>query len=206
MEPMRVSLLLLALAAGCGSDVGGDDLATACGDCADGAIDLSASVDGGDDGNNPGPDMAQPPQDLSGLDLKGVFVCGQNICGSGQTCCAMASGGMLVGTCTNGPCADGGVPVQCAYPSECMGDPCCITVQSGAATAANCTNAANACVPNLNVGTQSGQTRGCTTNSDCTAGGITSSYPTCCTQVKYGVHLCFNSTLAGLSGGAFTCP
>jgi hypothetical protein len=204
---MRVYVVLLALAAGCGADAGSGDLGTQCGDCSDGGVlDLSASVDGGDDGNSPGPDLLPEPQDLSGFDLKGVFVCGNNICSGGQTCCATASGGMLNGTCTTGSCADGGVPVQCAYPAECMGDPCCITVANGAATATNCTNMASACQPNLNVATQSGQTRGCTTNADCTAGVTTPNYPTCCTQVKYGVHLCFNTTLAALSMGAFTCP
>jgi hypothetical protein len=208
---MRASWLLLAtLSFGCTSPNdgqqldGGDDQSVGSGgdDLSQASQDLSVS---GDLAMPAQPDLAMP-QDLSGIDLMGVFVCGSNLCSSTQTCCVTAANGMFSGACTTGSCPDGGVPVACEHPQDCKGDPCCMNVANGSPTDVACTTSMSACVPNINIGTQSGPTRLCNTSADCTAGPVTTNDPDCCTYVKYGVHMCFNKTVAGLSGGKFTCP
>lgn len=203
--------VLLALLGGCTADNAQQTGDGGEGDLSGSVDDLSAAADlsagGAVDGPPAGPDLAMP-QDLRGFDLAGVFVCGSNLCGSGQTCCVTSGGGMANGSCLAGACGDAGVPVSCGGPTDCMGDPCCLTVQNSLPTQVVCTNMANACVPSFNLATKSGTTRICRNDADCTSGGVTTSYGTCCTMVDNGQHLCFNSTIAGLTSGKgkITCP
>jgi hypothetical protein len=71
----------------------------------------------------------------------------------------------------------------------------------------SCTAAPNACPSNVAF-TGTSEVRLCHADNDCTAGGINTNLTQCCSASYQGtvIHLCLNSTLAGLTGGAVTCP
>lgn len=167
-----------------------------------------------DDGGNPAdfagmmslPDLSRPPADLAG-----AFVCGTSgVCMNGTVCCVSAGGGGATGSC-QATCGDGGVPVQCRGPDNCGGDPCCVTIMNNVPTMVSCTAAADACKTMYTFNgamIQSGQTRLCHLDGDCTSGDSSTQYPNCCTGMMNGVsqQFCFSMQLAALSGGVVTCP
>jgi hypothetical protein len=97
--------------------------------------------------------------------------------------------------------------IQCATPSDCPGAACCITVTGGSFGSSMC-EATASCVPAISMTTLSGQTRACTTDTDCAGSTM---LPTCCTATLSGQtgKICFNTTyaqLASLVGATITCP
>ncbi len=100
-----------------------------------------------------------------------------------------------------------GPKMECFTPADCGGKPCCLTVQSQALQGLVCTTTADSCNPSLDI-TGSGQTRTCTTDTDCTSGLTRSILPTCCMATRNGqsIQMCFSTGLAQLSGGAVVCP
>ena len=186
------------LIAGCGGDNG-----TA--DSGGGGQDLSASAQDLTTGGQPDltskplTDMAYTPSTDGG-----PFTCGGagNCAAQGKMCCVSAGGPACMTSC-----ADGGFPVQCSGPEFCGGDPCCVTVTNGSPTSVACTTDPKACMPNFNFSTFSGMTRACHADVDCTAGGITTNYPDCCTVTgSNGQRICFNKAVAAGSMGRLTCP
>jgi hypothetical protein len=98
--------------------------------------------------------------------------------------------------------------VQCTNWSECGGNPCCVAVNSGAFSGTTCTTSASGCSPTLNIFSQTGVTRTCVTDSDCTSGTSSSQLSTCCTANAQGqtLHVCFSSAYTSFTGGVVTCP
>ena len=98
---------------------------------------------------------------------------------------------------------------SCGGPADCNGDPCCAQFVKGSVTTVACTSSKSACMPMLNLATQTGMTRICTADADCTS-GVTppNDYSTCCTASGGGQSskICFSKTLPAFSMGAVTCP
>jgi hypothetical protein len=72
-----------------------------------------------------------------------------------------------------------------------------------------CTNSPDACPPTISFATQSGQTRLCNTDADCTSGTTMSQLKTCCTYKGMNAlpyHACANANIAAFSQGQITCP
>ncbi len=94
-----------------------------------------------------------------------------------------------------GACGGSVKPVSsCGGPADCGGDPCCYQVtpvQNGGQL--SCASSASSCVPEQGVDTFT--TRLCTTDADCTAGGVSTQLATCCPSTVQGknVHACAKS-------------
>jgi hypothetical protein len=101
----------------------------------------------------------------------------------------------LAAACALAACGGSVKPVNsCAGPADCGGDPCCYEVtpvQSNGQI--SCGNSASSCVPEQGVDTFT--TRLCTTDADCTAGGVSTQLATCCPNTIQGknVHTCAKS-------------
>jgi hypothetical protein len=145
-------------------------------------------------------DLAAPPD----LIANGI-TCGAMQCPVGERCCARTVG-MTTTTMCASSCPDGGISAACDGPEDCTGNPCCAQIMANTTSGSSCTTMANACVPTYSIGTQSGQTRVCHVDGDCTSGGVTTNLNRCCTVTQNGVmaHICLNTVLAQFSGG--TCP
>lgn len=154
------------------------------------------------------PDLAMPLQDLRQPpvgDAAGV-VCGNMTCGKGLKCCVEVQGMGAMAKCLAG-CPDGNFPVACDGPEDCGGNPCCVDVKGAMLSAgAVCTAKPSECVPQLQLQTQSGRSRLCHVNADCTAGVANSELPLCCRVQQGGqqVQVCLNQLIAGFIGAA--CP
>ncbi len=103
--------------------------------------------------------------------------------------------------------ADMMIVPMCTSPADCMGNPCCLSVQMSMLAGLTCSAKMSDCAPMLDF-SGSGQTRVCTKDADCTSGLMNSNLPTCCTGMKGGskIHLCFSAGLAAFSMGQVTCP
>jgi len=84
-------------------------------------------------------------------------------------------GSMSVGLLLLGGCSE----FECEGPDECGGNPCCwsTNVEPGSERT-SCATAPDACVPGFGI--DSGATRTCRTDADCTAGGISTDAIHCC--------------------------
>lgn len=134
--------------------------------------------------------------------------CGSTNCTTGQVCCGMASGGTIALTCMDS-CPDASITISCSGPEMCGGNPCCasIAIGSGGGTplgGVSCTTSPDACIPNFDFATRSGETRLCHTDSDCAP---STALPSCCTLSRGGVseHVCFNAGFVGFLPGS-SCP
>ena len=191
-----VSFLAMgALFTGCGSNNGSNDGSTPQPDLSGSAQDLTSS---------PQPDLtASPKVDMAYTPSTdgGAFMCGGagNCAAQGKTCCVNQSGA----SCQTS-CGDAGFPVQCSGPEFCGGDPCCATVTGTTIQSVACTTSPSACVPMFSA--QSSMTRVCHADIDCTAGGITTNYKTCCTISGTPERICASAIIAAASGGQLTCP
>lgn len=175
------AILLVVLLAGCGTNDGG-------------AVDQGAGTDGSDD----------LPAYVPSHDA-GPLVCGAaGMCASPNGCCVepVPDAGYVPGCTTSCP---GGVPVACAGPGHCGGLPCCAQLMNSKAQSVTCATHDTDCVPMINF-MGNGQTRGCDSDGDCTAGAPDTVLNQCCHLTALGYRICFTSGLVGASKGAITCP
>jgi hypothetical protein len=97
-----------------------------------------------------------------------------------------ASVALLLGACSK---------VECEGPEECGGNPCCWShdVEPGSERT-SCSAAPDACVPGFGI--DSGATRTCRTDGDCTAGGISTTAIHCCPASDQPFRACFEEPCA----------
>jgi hypothetical protein len=184
-------------------------LALGCGNSSPGGGGGSGGTGGGGTGGTGGggstpiPDMSQPPADLAN-----AFSCGNSVCMGGEKCCVVGT----TPTCMAGSCnSDLGFEAQCNGPSNCGGNPCCITIGAGfTVQSVVCSTSASSCPPMVNATTQSGMDRACHVDADCIAGLPATpapQLPDCCTNTASGQKVCFNKAALNLPGVmGFTCP
>jgi hypothetical protein len=188
-----LTLALVMGVAGCGSNATSEDLG------ADLAVPDMTAVP---------PDMTAAPRDMTPVvyDLSGPFMCGNMTCNGGTKCCVVGTGGGATATCTNN-CQDGGLSVECRGPQHCGGNPCCATIMGMSASNIRCTTAPTQCPPDFNLQTQSGDTRLCNYDADCTNGAPSTTYKDCCTGTMQGQtqRFCFDKSFAAFVPG-LTCP
>jgi hypothetical protein len=202
-------LLVSFAVAGCG---GGDGLMTG-GDMATSGGNKDLSMAGNKDMTMPPvQDMTVPPvQDMSMsfLPFDSGVPCGNMICPLGQQCCVSINGMMASATCADS-CdkIDGSIDVMCGGPENCGGNPCCANIQGGMVMGGvSCTQAMDACQPNIDVQKMSGMDRLCHVDDDCTRDAPNNTNLTqCCTLMMNGnaTHVCLNALFAQFAGG--TCP
>jgi hypothetical protein len=177
----RIAVVAALLALGCGSDTSSGDGGGGSGGGGGGAADLSMPAD-----------------------LANAFSCGNSVCMGGQKCCVTG----MTPSCA-GSCGDGGFEAQCNGPSNCGGNPCCITIGQGfTVQGVTCTMAPSACPPMVNAQTQAGMDRACHVDADCTAGlpaMPAPQLPDCCTNTMTLQHVCFNKSYLQFISG-WTCP
>jgi hypothetical protein len=181
---MAFVLVLAAAAIGCGSSSPG------------GGSGGSGGTGGGTGtGGNGVSDMALGP------DMTTSLSCGNITCHGTEKCCAVGTTAMCLASCP-----DGGFQASCSSPSDCGGNPCCITIGAGfSIQGVACTNAPTACAPMVNLQTQSGMDRACKVDADCTSGVQGSMLPDCCTNTQAMQKVCFNKTYLQFVQG-WTCP
>ena len=76
----------------------------------------------------------------------------------------------LVGGCSK---------LECQEPGECGGNPCCWSHNvEPSSEMTSCSAAPDACVPGFGI--DSGATRTCRTDADCTSGDISTEFTHCC--------------------------
>lgn len=190
---IRTIALVVALAAfGCGNSTPGGG--------GSGGSGGSGTGGNGGSGGSSGPDLAMPPADLAN-----ALLCGSTVCMGTQKCCIVGTTPMCADSCN----ADGGFTAQCSSPTNCGGNPCCITIGSGfSVQSVVCTTTASACPPMVNANTQSGMDRACNVDADCTSGlpaQPAPQLPDCCTNTASAQKVCFNKSYVGVVPG-FTCP
>jgi hypothetical protein len=189
----RIALLACLLVIGCGSSSPGGGSGGSGGT---GGGAGSGGSGGNGTGGNAGADMALGP------DMTTSLQCGNLVCHGAEKCCGTASGAACMTACP-----DGGFQASCSSPSDCGGNPCCITIGNGfSVQSVACTNAPTACPPMVNVQTQSGMDRACKVDADCTSGvSGTPQLPDCCTNTQTMQHVCFNKSYVQFVQG-WTCP
>ena len=146
----------------------------------------------------PLPDLTQFP-DLTPLkDLVGLIPepCGNATCGVGQKCCFTGK----TGSCMDS-CPDGAFAFACYGPQDCAGNPCCVAIKNGNPSGLMCTKAKTDCVPKLDILSQSGQTRFCNVDADCTSGAPNTALNKCCSGMFMGQpgKICFDPQYAGFA-------
>jgi len=192
-------IIALALAfAGCGTDALGTNDQSVDNDMVFAGVDLAShdlakSVD-----------MAYSPRQDGG-----PLLCGSAPCGGTDKCCisTQLDGGTAGQTMCEASCGAGSIRVDCRGPSQCGGNPCCVALGAGGKISnVTCSASDNDCKPAIDIASQTGQTRLCEIDGDCTAGAPTTQLNKCCTVMAMGQsqHLCLNTTFAGFIGG--TCP
>jgi hypothetical protein len=182
----RIAFALVLAAAACGSSSPGG-----------GAGGTGGTGGGGSTGTggNGAADMAVGP------DMTTTLQCGNLTCHGTEKCCAVGTSAMCMPSCP-----DGGFQASCTSPSDCGGNPCCITIGSGfQVQGVMCTNAPSACPPTVNLQTQSGMDRACKVDADCTSGVQNSMLPDCCTNTQTMQKVCFNKSYTQFIQG-WTCP
>lgn len=156
------------------------------------------------------------PQDLTYFtrDADGVS-CGMQSCAVGEQCCATQAAGGITFMCAATCPMDGGtVTLACDGPEDCMQNPCCAAIGTGAngqpsTSGAMCTSSPTDCSPAYDFQSKSGQTRFCHVDQDCVSGAPSSMFPDCCTAKDSKgnqTHICFAKAYVAFTGGAITCP
>ena len=78
---------------------------------------------------------------------------------------------------------------ECEGPDECGGNPCCWSTNvEPNSDKTSCSTAQDACVPGFGI--DSGATRTCRADGDCTAGGIATEAIHCCPASDQTFRLC----------------
>lgn len=190
-----LALLGIVTLVGCGeSGLGTTDL---------GGPDLSSIV---------ADDMLPPdlsaPRDMTYVVRQdgGPVQCGAMTCGGTNKCCidTRMDGGGPSAYCA-ATCNQGSVTVACRGPSQCAGNPCCVTLQGQSLGAISCGTALTSCPPDFNLQTFAGTTRLCEFDADCTAGAPSTMLNKCCQIMAQGQmqKICLSATLASFAGA--TC-
>jgi hypothetical protein len=183
--------------------------------CSSGGTFYGSTDDGG-----PSDDLTQAPgQDLAGprdlrmppdLVVVPTFACGDTSCPIGTKCCITGTGSNVQMSCMSS-CPAGVLSVECDGPSACGGNPCCAPFKSsnGSPQAQNvtCGTSPSDCVPMVDIVSQSGVSRLCHADADCTSGAPGSQLTQCCTGTiaNQSTHFCFNSAYLAFVSGV-TCP
>ena len=125
----------------------------------------------------------------------------------GEKCCVVGTTPTCAASCNS----DLGFEAQCNGPSNCGGNPCCITIGAGfTVQSVACSTTPSACPPMIErhhaVGHGPRLPRRRRLHRR-PAGEPAPQLPDCCTNTTSGQKVCFNKAALGLPGVmGFTCP